>query len=246
MSRRRLSLEAEQENSQWALKQREAQRRIVDTRNNLENIYHKQRSLNEAAAIAEQEARAKEIEKKVQDITNRRANIQERLLSERIEKNEEHEQLFKTKAAHKLTELQMRDHEDHLKHFQKLVQKDDDVEKDLYKSVKEAEFLRRKKDNELKKLQDEFIELKRINAAQIKELIAKASAQEQELEQRIMKEKAKLDKHQAEREDVYSKLLSHREKLKEDKFLLESHEKEHSRLQRLIEKNKAAVANLPN
>jgi hypothetical protein len=34
------------------------------------------------------------------------------------------------------------------------------------------------------------------------------------------------------------KLLSHREKVKEDKFLLETHEKEHSRLIRMIEKNK--------
>jgi hypothetical protein len=34
------------------------------------------------------------------------------------------------------------------------------------------------------------------------------------------------------------KLLTHREKAKEDKFLLECHEKEHNRLLRLVEKNK--------
>ena len=39
LTRRRLSLEADQEKSSFLLKQREANRRIVDTRNNLETIY---------------------------------------------------------------------------------------------------------------------------------------------------------------------------------------------------------------
>lgn len=102
--------------------------------------------------------------------------------------------MFRNKAAHKLTELQAKDHEDHLKHFQKLVQKDDEIEQDLYKTVKEAEFMRRKKDMELKKLQEQLIEMKKQNSAQIKELIAKAFSEEQDFEQKILKEKSKLDK----------------------------------------------------
>jgi hypothetical protein len=116
------------------------------------------------------------------------------LLTEKIEKNEEHENLFKTKAVHKFTELQARDHEDHLKHFQKLVQRDDEIEQELFKTVKEAEFMRRKKDMELKKLQDQFNEIKKQNAIEIKKAIAKAFAQEQEFEQKLYREKAKLDK----------------------------------------------------
>ena len=90
--------------------------------------------------------------------------------------------------------MQVKDHEDHLKHFQKLVSKDDELEQDLYKTVKEAEFNRRKKDNELRKLQEQFIEMKRLNAIQIKEAIAKAFAEEQDFQQKIQREKAKLDK----------------------------------------------------
>lgn len=66
MQRRRLSLENDQEKALWSLRQREANRRIVDARNNLENIYHRQRSLNEAAQIAEQEKKAYEIERKIE------------------------------------------------------------------------------------------------------------------------------------------------------------------------------------
>jgi hypothetical protein len=65
-----LSLEADQEKSQWLLKQREANRRIVDTRNNLENIYQKQRNLNEASQIAEKEKKAAEIDKKIEVLNN--------------------------------------------------------------------------------------------------------------------------------------------------------------------------------
>lgn len=61
-----MSLDADQEKSQWLLKQREANRRIVDTRNNLETIYQKQRNLNEAAQIAEKEKKAAEIDKKIE------------------------------------------------------------------------------------------------------------------------------------------------------------------------------------
>jgi hypothetical protein len=194
MARRRLSLEADQEKAQWALKQREANRRIVDTRNNLESIYQRQRNLNDMAFVTDQERKSKEIEKKIEEITNRRNNILNKQISERIEKGEQQEQFYKAKALHKLTELQVKEHEDHLKHFQKLVQKDDELEQDLYKSVKEAEFQRRKKDTELKKLNEQLIELRKKNATQIKELIAKAYADEQEFEQKIRREKAIVEK----------------------------------------------------
>lgn len=237
-TRRRLSAGAEEEKSKWSLKQREANRRIVDTRNNLEKIYQRQRDLNEAAQIKDTDKKAAEIEKKIEDITNRKNQLKSRALSEKIERSEAHEELFKSKAAHKFSELNAKSHEDHLKHFQKTVAKDEECEKELYKSVKEAEFLRRKKDNELKKMQDGLNDMKKKNAAEIKQAIAKAFAEEEEFKQKILREKAQLDRFHADREENYNKLLSHREKVKEDKFLLEKHEVEHQRLISLIEKNK--------
>ncbi len=217
-TRRRLSAEVEQEKSSWSLKQREANRRIVDTRNNLEKIYERQRNLNEAAQIADTDKKAAQIEKKIEDITNRKNVLQARALSEKMERSEAHEELFKSKAAHKFSLLEAKSHEDHLKHFQKVVQKEEEAEKELYKSVKEAEFLRlgffcfvlliladldsswlflywrRKKDNELRKMHDTLNELKKQNAIAIKEAIAKAYKEEQEYQQKIQKEKARLDK----------------------------------------------------
>lgn len=66
MTRRRLSHEAQTEKSNWLLRQREATRRIADTRNNLESIYQRQRNMNETVQIAEQERKANEIAKKIE------------------------------------------------------------------------------------------------------------------------------------------------------------------------------------
>ncbi len=174
----------------------------------------------------------------MKDVTNRRNQLNQQAQNEKKEKNQEHDITFKAKASHRLTKLQLRDHEDHLKHFQKVVQKDDELEKDLYKTVKEAEFQKRKKDTELKKLQEEYIDLRKSNSVRIKEMIAQALAAEKEYEQKILKEKSVLKKHNAEKEDNYLKLVSHRERAKEDKFLLENHEKEHNRILRVLGKHK--------
>jgi hypothetical protein len=48
------------------MKNREANRRIVDTRNNLESIYERQRGLNNAAYVADLEKKQSEIDKKIQ------------------------------------------------------------------------------------------------------------------------------------------------------------------------------------
>ena len=55
-------------------------------------------------------------------------------------------------------------------------------------------FSRRKKDNELKKMQDGLNDMKKKNAAEIKKAIAKAFAEEEEYKQKILREKAQLDK----------------------------------------------------
>lgn len=47
---------------------------------------------------------------------------------------------------------------------------------------------------DLKKLREKLVELKKHNSTQIKEVVAKASAQEQEYEKKILREKAILDK----------------------------------------------------
>jgi len=72
--------------------------------------------------------------------------------------------------------------------------KNEEIEHDLRKSVKEAEFDRRKKEEEIEKLHEELIRKKRLDSIRIREEITRAEREEKELEQQLMKEKSKLDK----------------------------------------------------
>jgi vacuolar-type H+-ATPase subunit H len=75
-----------------------------------------------------------------------------------------------------------------------VVEKNEEIEYELRKSVKEAEFLRRKKEQQVQKLKDDLIRKKREDARKIRDAIARSEQQEKELERQLAKEKSKLNK----------------------------------------------------
>jgi hypothetical protein len=194
LTRRRLSNEAVIAKSQIQVKKREAIRRINDTQNNLQQIYTKQRNLNELASISQQDKKGQEIIRKIEDVNERKKQLLLKKIKEKRAKSDEHEHIYSLKAFNKQNELQLKTHEEHLKHFQKIAQKDDDYENDLYKQVKESEFNRRKQEKELKELQDKLSQKKRENSQMVKHLLQKVYEEEQQLYNTIIREKAKLDK----------------------------------------------------
>ena len=72
--------------------------------------------------------------------------------------------------------------------------KNKEIEFELRKSVKEAEFQRRKKEQEVQKLRDDLIRKKQEDAVKIQEAIAQVQTQERELERNLVKENTKLNK----------------------------------------------------
>ena len=64
----------------------------------------------------------------------------------------------------------------------------------MYRTVKDSEFLRRKQEKDLRKLQDHYKVKQKENSAMIKEILAKVFEEEQDMQQKITREKAKLDK----------------------------------------------------
>lgn len=75
-----------------------------------------------------------------------------------------------------------------------MVSKNEEIEYQLRKSVKEAEFLRRKKEQEVQKLKEDLIRKKREDAKKIHDAIARSTKEEKLLERTINKEKVKLNK----------------------------------------------------
>ncbi|UJR21744.1 hypothetical protein I4U23_024819 [Adineta vaga] len=233
LERRRLSADVTLNRSLIDLKQREAARRIIDTKNRLETIYAKQRELNQDAAVAQQDRRAAELMAKITDVDHRRTQLMTQYLREKTTREEEREAEGASKAKIHYAEQETQEHEDHLRHFQKTAGKNEEIEHDLRESLKQAEYDRRKKEREVQKLQDTLQKKKKSDAVRVRKEIARAQHEENELEEQLVKEKAKLDKLHAKREDSYLRLIKHRDQIRENQLLLQTHEREYERLLRV-------------
>jgi len=75
-----------------------------------------------------------------------------------------------------------------------VINKNEEIEYELRKSVKDAEFQRRKKEQEVQRLKDDLIRKKREDAKKIRDAISRAEQEEKELQRHLIKEKTKLDK----------------------------------------------------
>jgi hypothetical protein len=74
------------------------------------------------------------------------------------------------------------------------MKQNEEIEYELRKSVKEAEFQRRKKEQEVQRLKEDLIRKKRDDAKKIHEAIARSQQEEKELERHLINEKEKLIK----------------------------------------------------
>ena len=74
-----------------------------------------------------------------------------------------------------------------------MLNKNEEVEQNLRQSLKEAEFQRRKKEQEVHRLREELVKKKREDAKRIHEAIERAEQEEKALQRHIYKEKAKLE-----------------------------------------------------
>ncbi len=127
-------------------------------------------------------------------MTTRKKTLQSIAQNEKRDQSEKSENIFSNKAHGRLIEKDIKQTEDNLKHLQKTSQKDDEQQHELYKNVKDSEFMRRKKEKDVKKLHEVFLTKQKENSAMIKQVLAKVFEEEQNMQQDLAREKAKLDK----------------------------------------------------
>ena len=75
-----------------------------------------------------------------------------------------------------------------------MVTKGEEVEQELYANVRSSEYARQKQDQEVRRTQQTLAELRRINAIKMKEDMVERKRQEEMLQQKLIREKAELDK----------------------------------------------------
>ena len=78
--------------------------------------------------------------------------------------------------------------------IQKMVSKDEEREQALYNTVRESEYARQKKDQEVRRIQQKLLAVRTQNQQKLKQEQIKINQTETELEQMLMREKAELDK----------------------------------------------------
>lgn len=74
-----------------------------------------------------------------------------------------------------------------------MLRKNEAIEHELRKSVKEAEFQRRRKEKEVEQLREDLIRKKRNDAKKIHDAIARAEDEEKQLHRHLVRETTKLD-----------------------------------------------------
>lgn len=239
MKRRKLSADLQLTKAHLSLKAREEGRKLQDTQINLEDNSAVQRQLNQAALHAELDLKAKQIDQKLLVHETRKTLRLQKSVKERKEKSEAQEAQFSERFRKRFLEQKRREHEDHLRHFQKKVGKAEEIEHGLYNKVRETEYDRQKKEQAVRRLQKKLYETKRQNAVKLKEEMVEAYRLERDLEQELIRQKAELDKVHAQREESYVTLQKHRQVMREEQHFLKEHEREHLRLLRMGHRTEA-------
>ncbi|CAF1305255.1 unnamed protein product [Adineta steineri] len=233
LDKRRLSGDAATRRSILELRQREALGRISDTKNRLDSIQTKQRQLNANASNAEQDRRTSQLAAKMNEVDKRRSHLMNQYIRDKTEKSGKYgTDGTNTKIKIYPTDPETRQHEDRVRHLQKTLNKNKEIEFELRKSVKEAEFQRRKKEQDIQKLRNDLIRKKHEDTVKVRQAIAKSEQQERQIERNLTKENTKLDKLQTQKGNKYLRLTRQQEHIRESKSLLDSHEREHKRLVR--------------
>nr|KAG5701215.1 hypothetical protein BaRGS_008591 [Batillaria attramentaria] len=233
MTKRKLSADLALTKAHLDIKKRDEQRHLTDTQIRLEDNTNVQRQLNETARYAELDLRAKQIDQRLEAHNAKRVQRLQTHMMTKHDKEEAQQAVWEARFKARSQEAERRKHEDQLKFFQKMATKDEEREQMLYNTVRESEYSRQKQDAEVRRLQQKLLAVRAQNAKKLKSEQMKCSMTEKELEQALIKERAELDKMHARREESYVQLQSHRMKMKEDKYQLQEHEREHSRLLRI-------------
>ncbi|XP_076454230.1 uncharacterized protein LOC143289165 [Babylonia areolata] len=230
MTKRKLSADLALTKAHLDIKKRDEQRRLTDTQIRLEDNTSTQRQLNETARHADMDLRAKQLEQRLEAHNAKRVSRLQTSMRTKKEKEDAQQTVWEARFKARTQEADRKKHEDSLKFFTKMVRKDEDREQELFSAVREAEYARQKKDQEVRRLQQRLLTVRAHNQQRLKQEQLKVNQSEKELEQTLLREKAELDKAHAQREERYIQLQSHRHQMKEDRHLLDGHEREHSRL----------------
>eukprot|EP00794_Sanderia_malayensis_P012080 gene12080-13324_t len=220
-----------------ALKIREEGRKLTDVKSRLQANSQFQREAQSDANHASFNRQALDSEEKIKLVDARRAEIQNIITKERKQRGAQVVDEWKGRYFEKTNEMKRREVEDNMKHLQKFVSKQEELEQMLYNQVKACESERRKQEQNVENIRQELLTTKKDNAKLLKETALRCQKQEEELMQKLSREEAALKKALSEREERIRSFVKQRGFYQEEKDMLGREQKIHDRLHRIGQKS---------
>ncbi|XP_028405030.1 spindle pole body component 110-like [Dendronephthya gigantea] len=232
-SKRRLSQDRDETNDKLSLKIREEGRKMTDISRSLQNNSTAQKNSRIYADYLDRQEQGKNIELKQKMAEGKRTTILEQFSRERKDKNRTRMTRTQDRCVDTETDTRKLSYSDAIRHLQKSVSKQEEMEHALYNQVRSSETNYKKQEQQCQRLQENLTTLKRENAKRLKELELECKSRETSLKQNLAREQATLQKARANREEGIQSLVKLRDLLREDKHRLNEDEREHHRLARL-------------
>jgi len=189
-----------------------------------------------AKLLAEQtdlENKGAQSEEKVTMVNMRRAAIQDMIVKQRRSRNDQSMDEWKQRHFQAHHDSKIKSLEDTVGHFSKMVNRNEELDQNLFNKVRTTEADRKQSEQSVTKTRTELLETRRKNKEHLKQLAIKCANEEKALECKLIRDEAVLAKSLANREETIQLLCRHRDLSKEDKHMLLEEQKNQQRLLRI-------------
>ncbi|CAB4013352.1 Hypothetical predicted protein [Paramuricea clavata] len=232
-SKRRLSQDMDETNDKMSLKIREEGRKMTDISRSLQNNSTAQKNTQIDADFLDRQEQGKHIDLKQKMAEAKRTTLLEQMSKDRKNRNRARMTRTQDRCVDTDTDTRKLSYSDAIRHLQKSVSKQEEMEHALYNQVRSSEASYRKQEQYCQRLQDDLGAIQRENAKLLKDFELECKTRETSLKQALTREQAALQKARTTREEGIQSLVKLRDLLREDKHRLNDDEKEHHRLARL-------------
>ena len=212
---------------------REGDRRVTDNRNLVESNIAAQKKLQEAAEAAKLDKQRKDYQRNVQAHVVRK-NMGLRKAQTARQKSAQEKQISWEKAFDQNHRDFVRRRNDNLlRTFNRIVQRDNEMEHQLFQKCKQQEYNRKSMEQQAQKLQEQLIKARARNTGKIRSVIDETERKEKELEKKVVVAQAKLIQAQNDRSKAESMLRKYRGASKETELVKNELLKENKHLMKV-------------
>lgn len=231
-SKRKLDRERTQQTVRLQVKEKEDSRHKIEVQKRLQNNRTTLKELGNEAERTKASLLKQQLSNSTAEPYSERSKVFS--IDEPKRGKDDHEQVENFQK--RLIDLQRQQYEDHLKHIQKFVTKEEQQESEIFKKLKEADFSQKNQHHLLMQLEVKWNEMRHQNDRRIARERKDQSQKETELQQSLQKEQAFLAKVATRRNEFHLELKKLREQLRRDQFQLAELDREQERNVRVQER----------